>query len=191
MEDDTRISVDALDNRASSQLAGHRLLFNIVAGILLSLIMVSSTYSFDGYRKGFVLGFGIGPGVCFDLPNRPGANWGIHSDLKLGVGLNDGILFHYTGKQFWHGITEGTRGDVYTVIQPSLGISYYLEPQAPAFFWTTGCGLSAALFIETGLCYFIGAGYEYSSHLNLEFNVIYNVEPGIFNLSLTLNVLGY
>lgn len=165
--------------------------------ILLLFLMVPDVHSFDGHRKGFLLGFGAGPGVWYDLRLRPGANWGIHSDFKIGLGLNDRVLLHYTGKQFWHDITEGTLGDVYTIIQPSIGISYYSKPVPPSLFGAAGLGYSSHFagegtpIIRNSLCVHAGIGYELISHWNLEFDAIYNAKPEVFNLALTFNVLAY
>lgn len=70
-----------------------------------SLLLCADAHAFDGQRKGFVLGFGAGPGHL-DFGQEKESTWGVQTDLKIGAGLNDQTLLHYTGKQIWH--SDGT-----------------------------------------------------------------------------------
>jgi len=147
--------------------------------------------AFDGDRRGFVLGFGAGPGLC-------AGQWGLETDLKIGKGLTDRTVLHYSGKQIW----VVTDGGFFTAGYPSIALTVFDHPRSPSGYFTVGGGLGilGAAFGDfggvaaLGPSAFIGFGYEFTPHGAVELHLGGSL-PGegvlLTNASLTLNVLGY
>jgi hypothetical protein len=160
-----------------------------------SLLLFADARAFDGHRQGFVLGFSAGLGHL-DFGQERESTWGVQTDLKLGAGLTDQTLLHYTGKQIWHSDDNIT----YTEAMPMLGVTHYLKPQGPSVF-LSGAGGAAILAAFTGgdaggvvgPAGFVGGGYEFARHFQVEAGVavMLNEPFTLYNFSVTVGVLGY
>src|SRR4030065_1361743 len=101
--------------------------------LVLFLFVTSTVWGFNGMRKGFILGGGLGLGMTsyqeelsgykFDRVNR----FAIMTDFKIGYAPNQQWEIYYSDKSSWfdyYGITAlhsfGT-----------AAVSYYITPMAP------------------------------------------------------------
>ena len=152
-----------------------------LVGIFVAIILVGSTtdaIAWDGQRKGFVMGFGVGPGLFFppythrfDPDIKPQV--GVHVDFKIGYALTNQILVHYSGTTYFR--TSGDRGK-WSFVWPSLAVSYYLKPEAPSFHLGGGIGgmVGAPVggdWLRWGNTVHISAGYEVARHWDLGLTV--------------------
>lgn len=166
----------------------------LALAFVLTLLGAVEAHAFDGHRKGFVLGFGAGPGYL-DFSQGIESSFGVQTDFKIGVGLNEQNLLHYTGKQIWHVENDIT----YTEALPMIGLTHYMKPEAPSPFVSGGAGLGFLATFEddiggdAGPATYLSAGYEFARHWNVELGVAVTWVEGarFYNASLTLNVLGY
>jgi len=111
----------------------------VVAGFLVSMVLVSSASAFDGLRKGFVLGGGLGL--------APTASWDadIIDDSGTGFGLN--LLIGYAWDEYNMIVYEGNIAGYKSIadIRVSQGFNgaswyHYFGPQGKSFFTTAGLG---------------------------------------------------
>lgn len=145
--------------------------FTLVIGIFLTSTP-HSTLAFNGERKGFVLGFGLGwGGVRPDSPADPSLMVG-DMNLKLGVGISDRLLIYYSGHT---GLaTDGDVGAGY--MRPSVAGAFYLRPGSPSFYFLTELGTtvdldnynSGDIGLTVGPTVSLGVGYEVARHWSFE-----------------------
>ncbi len=192
--------------------------FFLILIVLITLFLIVSANAFDGKRKGFILGFGIGPGFTSFTQKLAGYDYyygwmeiesdretkvGIMTDFKIGYAPTDFYEIYYTSKVSWFGM-ESVGGDV-TITNGlgALGTTYYFKPVAPSPFIAGGIGFStwSAPFESNtdtwiGFGLFAGAGYEFTRHLNAELDLIwgkpgkteYGIEASTNALSVKLTV---
>lgn len=171
-------------------------LFAVLAGL------AAPSLAFDGHRRGFFLGGGLGPGYTswsHDYPDslvvpsdsgftaithRSGNNAALATDLRIGFGFSNRWLVFYDKRINW--IFSGTDATV-ADITTTVATSYYFKEVHPAAYLIGGAGLSAW---EThyryasgsprwlGSGYFGGAGYEMNRWLSAEGTVSYGRPSG-------------
>lgn len=170
----------------------NRCIICILTGIIL-ICLAASADAWDGQRKGFLLGFGIGPGftsftqrvaasdpswggtvsLVSDRENKPG----VMTDFKIGYAPDDYWAIYYTSKVSWFGM-ENALGDNVTVANGlgAAGITYWFQPHYPSPFVAGGVGFSTwGLPLEdpapdtwVGPGFFAGGGYEFSRNVSVE-----------------------
>jgi len=163
----------------------------VFVGFML-FCLASNAHAWDDQRKGFLLGFGIGPGftsftqkvtvdyfgggtesVESDRENKVG----VMTDFKIGYAPDNSWAIYYTSKVSWFGMTNALGSDV--TIANGLGavaVSYWFNQQAPSPFIAGGIGFSTwSLPFEDnppdtwmGAGLFAGGGYEFSRHWSIE-----------------------
>lgn len=150
--------------------------------MLLSLSLAPSVSSaFDGNRKGFVMGMGLGVHVVdVSLEAENGNHAGISSSFRLGYGINDRLQVYYVNNVSWY------NRDGFTVLYglSGLGASFFLTQSLPAFYLTGALGYASydgydddvslfddsAGFVFEGNAYgyMLGAGLEIKKHISVE-----------------------
>ncbi|MEZ5357374.1 MAG: outer membrane beta-barrel protein [Candidatus Zixiibacteriota bacterium] len=140
--------------------------------VLVLIILVSSAAAFDGQRKGFVLGGGLGFSPVLysktDVFDYSETNAGVGLNLFLGYAWDEQNMLLYEGN------VAGYQSNGYnnsTVVMGFDGISWYHYFDLPGqtFYSTIGLG-TYNLQIEDGPDYdlgygvMIGGGYEFSRH---------------------------
>ncbi|UCD85975.1 MAG: hypothetical protein JSU92_07220 [Deltaproteobacteria bacterium] len=187
-----------------------------VLGVLICCIVLSiatEVSAWDGQRRGFILGFGLGPGLTSltiesggetsDRENRSG----LQTDFKIGGAPSNQLQIYYTNKVSWYKEDEVLYGEdvTFTCGLSAVGVSYYLLPESPSAFFSGCIGISSwdAPFEEdldinwTGFGFFVGAGFEFSRYWNAEFDFVWGepseggVSINALSLMLTINVIGY
>lgn len=183
---------------------------NLVLVACLVVIIALDASAFDGKRKGFTLGFGVGAGAAniekiSSYREYKDSIYGICTDLTLGWGVSDKVIIHYAGRQQFFFDENG-----WFVGFPGLGISFFVEQQAPSVLIMVGAGGFAGVGIESvglgsahsvgGVGPYFGIGYEWSRHFAAEFVVggsleaireAFETDHQIYWFSLSVHYLGY
>jgi hypothetical protein len=172
---------------------------------------VSSSDAFDGQRKGFILGGGIGGGQAHvqqtlsgpatagfsadELQSDRTGYGSVVTDFRNGGAFNNQRLLNYDNQVWWFN-TENALGSEETFLFGIglLGASYYFKPQAPCFyalatigvatFGTTDDYSGAGSVGVSG-----GIGFELARHWSIEAVVGWG-KPDESESSLTLETDG-
>ncbi len=152
--------------------------------LILSLLVSSAAWGFDGQRKGFVLGGGLGLGMTsfqeelggykFDRINKFAAM----TDFKIGYAPNPQWEIYYSDKSSWFDVGSA-------IALHGLGtaaINYYWKPSAPTFYVSGGLGFSTISTpfenntdTDIGVGFFAGAGYEFVKHFAVQFDFMFGM----------------
>ena len=154
----------------------------VLAGILLFASAVQ-VRAFDGQRKGFILGGGLGLGVTsytidsdfFGESDRFN-EFSFMTDFKIGYAPSEQVEIYYSSKGSWW----GEDGITFLHSYGTAAISYYFLPQSPSFYISGGLGFSSlsAPFedntdTDIGFGIFFGGGYEFVRHFAVEADLMY------------------
>ncbi len=171
------------------------LLFFIVCFVLT---MTVDVFAFDKERKGFILGFGLGPGYCDysqTIDTATGARiddenlskMAFFTDFKIGYAPSNQLMIYWLSKVNWFGredtiqTTTSTRKEAITVANGvgGLGITYFFKPEAPSVYITIGGGFSTRSepFRGTDPWWAYGlagsVGWEFQTNWSLELSAIW------------------
>jgi hypothetical protein len=150
----------------------------VIIGVLLTILLVSTAVAFDGHRKGFVLGGGLGfaPIVKWEMEESPedGVPYG-HDETRAGVGLNLLIGYAWDDKNMI--VYEGNAAGFTTAVSDksaAQGFSgaawyHYFGPAGKTAFTVVGLGLYSydAEYDDPhdgGFGMLLGGGYEFARH---------------------------
>jgi len=142
------------------------------------------------------LGAGVGQGkLSWNDYSIDGT--GLATDFKIGGGPSSQVLLYYSNRVVWYS-PSGYSG-TWSNAMSAAGLSYFLEPQAPSFFFSGGLGLGAigdsdGTDSESGFGLTLGAGYEIVQNLIVEFTYMHaslDNDYSISNLMLTVSWLAY
>src|SRR5512138_3236155 len=110
---------------------------SVMALVILIVCLAATSFAFDGNRKGFILGGGLGLGMTSytqtlsgfgESLTRDRENKGAFiTDFKIGFGANEQTEIYYSSKVSWFGM-ENVYGDNVTIANGSsaLGVSHSL-----------------------------------------------------------------
>ena len=177
-----------------------RKLVLLILIVLITLFLIVNAYAFDGKRKGFFLGGGLGPGLTLQKETIEYSGWfegqesetsgweskfGLVTNFKIGYAPSNLLEIYFTVKDSWYGSTIYWWGlESEDVVMASgfwgPGVTYYFKPEAPSYFITGGFGLSTLSLpfesdaeIKFGGGLFAGAGYEFKCHFNVELDLMF------------------
>lgn len=156
--------------------------------LTLLFIDAPTAQAFDGYRRGFVLGGGLGPGVLFGKQSVRGfgesaqSDWesefALVTDFHIGAGINDKLVLYYSSRVNWFWPYDG--GTTLTNGIGTVALNIYTEPTAPSVYFTVGLGLTSldAPFEDDaeasyGPGFRLGVGTEFNPHWSMEFALTY------------------
>jgi hypothetical protein len=185
----------------------------------LTLGIATSASAFDGQRKGFILGGGIGPGLTSytqtietplgDTTSDRENKFGLQTNFVIGLGVTEQVLVYYSNRVSWFSF-ENALGNNVTITNGLGGVcvAYYFQPVAPSPYINGTLGLSMwdAPFEEGAEAWYgfgvgIGGGYEFARHYSVEADLFWGKpgkeESGIkassnaLTIRVTINALAY
>ncbi len=157
--------------------------------LVLSLFVVSSAFGFDGVRKGFVLGGGLGLGMTsytikvndpfFGSFETDRVNdFAFMTDFKIGYAPTNQVEVVYSDKSSW--FSESSTTFLHGIGTATL--NYYLKPEGPTPYISGGLGLAtlSAPFesntsTSTGFGFYVGGGYEFAKHFAVALDLMYGL----------------
>ena len=200
----------------------------LAVGAALLIVLPGASSAFDGDRAGFIFGLGLGLGKATQSADASesfgGAdvsvgidisNTGVATDFKLGGGVNEKVWVYYHSRSIFYTYdfefedpwSGSSFSESITTVQgiSGIGVSYFLEPEAPSFFFTGTLGAGGIVEMsdgdsggEVGLGFEIGAGYEFSPSFFVEAAIMRAVldemagaEFSVSNALVTVSWVGY
>jgi hypothetical protein len=175
--------------------------------------------AFDGQRKGFILGGGLGLGSTdfeqsidvgpFSSVSGGESTFSFQTNFKIGYAPSEQMEIYYFSHQAFFGMENILRNNV-TIASGvgGAGVTYFFKTQVPSFFIAGGIGMAMwALPFEsnadtwTGFGLTASGGYEFSRHVSFEVGITYG-EPSLRVLGVdfttkattiraTINALAY
>jgi len=180
--------------------------FYVIMCAVVFTLTSNNVFAFDGERKGFILGGGLGAGY---LSNSVSVNSFSDTDsravfltnFKIGYAPSNTLEIYYISKVSWWGASDIT----FILGLSAIAATIYIDNTTETgWFIAGGLGLSAlSAPFETdvessnGFGLFGGGGYEFSSHWSVELDLLYSTitERGAdfnsFGVLLTVNVLAF
>lgn len=178
-----------------------------VTATAISLVLIicaaSDISAMDGERKGFILGFGIGPAITSftqtvayqgqEVTSDRENKFGLGTDFRIGYAPSNHLMIYYTNKVTWLSMENVLNEDV-TIVNGVglLGVSYYFEPESPSLYLTGTLGTSTWGDYEelgdawSGFGIGAGVGYEIARYWSVEGNIIYG-NPGDSEMGVDVN----
>lgn len=223
METSLKIKVKCpiLTRRAKITIGGLKMIkfFGKVLAIIVVLTIATNVYAWDGQRKGFVLGFGLGGGYTTftqtvevsgvsetgDRENK----FGVNSDFKIGYAPSNQLLIYWMSNVNWFNL-ENVLGDNVIIANGvgGVGFTYYFSPADKSAYLRGGIGGSTWMApfdsdIDNWYGFGVvgGFGYEFAKHWSIEAVAMWS-NPSIeilgidfktnaLSFAITLNILGY
>ena len=162
----------------------------IMMCVFIFALTSTKVFAFDGQRKGFIVGGGLGGGFLsnkFSLgPSSNTASQGvILTEFKIGYAPSNTLEIYYINKGSWWRETffEGSffeDGGTALLALSAVGVTKYLGTSGTGLFVTGGLG--PAIFDSPskldvhpsiGFGLFGGVGYEFSKHWSVQADVLY------------------
>jgi hypothetical protein len=181
----------------------------VILAVVLVFLLAISTWAFNGQRKGFILGGGLGFGVTSytqtidmnghsEISNRE-SKGAFNTDFRIGYASSEQFALFYDNKVAWFSFTNAYNDDVIVSSgATAIGISYYLTQFTSSTYITGGIALASwSLPFEDnapdpwqGFGIYGGVGHEFARHLSAELNLVYG-NPGIDEdgISISANTL--
>ena len=194
-------------------------LYSAVALALGILILIAGTArAFDGNRSGFLLGFGLGSGythvtqtVTSSYVGDTSASedkFGVASEFKIGAGIGEQFQLYYVNRLNWFSADSAGGSTTFTAGVGLVGVSYYLEKEAPSIYlmgligvstWDTPFEDNGSSSVGFGIG--AGAGWEFARHFSFEGTVNwgnpsddssgFHVDTRFTTVLLTVNAIAY
>ena len=177
----------------------------LFASIFL-LCSFGNAHAFDGERKGFILGGGIGLGMTSFTQSLGGFGERISgdretkpsfvTDFKIGGGVSEQVLLYWTSRVSWFSL-ENILADTVTIASGTagVGVTYFPNPESN-FYLLGGLGLAtwgtpfeSGTSPSIGLALLGGIGFELSPHWTLDITLsIGNSSDTVSGIELTNDV---
>jgi opacity protein-like surface antigen len=190
-------------------------LLTATVGLALVVMVATTATAFDGYRKGFILGGGLGFGLTNfsqelnDMSSDSETNLGVGTDFVIGGGINEKMMIHWVSKVAWTSM-ENVFGNSVTIASGFGGaaLTGFINEVPPSLYWTVGLGFTSwsAPFesgstASYGFGLLGGLGYEFTKHWTVEGGVTYGqpketegsleLTTKALNFTVVVKVLGY
>lgn len=155
--------------------------------VLLLLIGTQSATAFDNQRSGFVLGFGVGPGLVSytqTIDREPQGSmtsdrqndFALMTDFKIGGAPSNHTQVYWISRVSWFSLDNALNEKV-TIANGfgGVGVSHFFHPRTPSMYLMFAAGfVTWATPFEsesdtwTGLGVSGGLGYEFRQHWSVE-----------------------
>lgn len=172
----------------------------LVAPLPGGLVAQADWAANESRRSGFIIGFGLGPGVSFFTGGQESdTKVGVATDFRIGAQLGPTAQVYWVSKvNFTGGTLRGfDRGDLMTTGVGGLGVTILPSPQvhlsAGVGFGTLGfLDLDGGSDAEYGFGFTAGVGYEFADLWILDVSGSY-IRPGddIFWFKIGINILSH
>lgn len=139
-----------------------------------------SAAAFDGMRKGFSLGLGLGMHHLDNNISSPyfiyhEAEVGAATSFRIGYGFNEKFSLFYQRNASWF---DGS-GETYIVGLTGVGANYYFSESVPSKYLIAAVGagdystpmLAYDRDVTDGSALLVGFGYEFKQHRSVEINL--------------------
>jgi hypothetical protein len=184
--------------------------------LITILFLVANANAFNGKRKGFIIGGGLGAGFT-TFKETVTSDWlgileesqrenkfALATNFKIGYAPSDFLEIFFTVKDSWFSSKVYFFGESAgeDVIMASgfwgPGVTYYFNPEAPSYFITGGVGVSTLSLpfeshseIKFGGGVYAGAGYEFRDHFYVELDLGYGKPSSLslFGIGSSTNVM--
>lgn len=163
----------------------------VIRTLFLLLLISVSASAFNGGRRGFVLGGGIGFGPVASIsedgrPYSKKENSGVAVNFMIGYAWDEQkMIVYFRDAVIYEAefVVLGFGGDKNVVLNVAQGFSgvgyfHYFGEQGSSAFLTAGLGLQDYTFLdndvasyETGFGFLIGGGYEFRPHVQVYMNL--------------------
>jgi len=162
--------------------------FSLPFGLALCL-SVSTASDVVAQRSGFIIGFGVGPGVAVGDPTVDNAV-GLATDFKIGAMLGESIQLYYSGK--WNLLLDAE--DLVATGVGGLGVTYQM---ASGFNINGSVGLATYTDFDndrhSGFGLGAGFGYEFADLWVLNLGGTWGIldDDHIINIAATISILSH
>ena len=166
--------------------------------LLSFLVLSSQLLAFDGQRKGFILGGGIGGGYLhyvesYGFPVSGLKTFAVATNFKIGYAPSNSLEIYYINSVSWFGYSQAA----FIIGVTGLGLTKYLNPNGTGFFVSGGIGLSFYQPFEagdedrpaTGFGLLGGIGYDIAKHWSIQGDILYTTMNG-YGYGLRITSLG-
>jgi hypothetical protein len=156
---------------------------------------------FDGQRKGFVLGGGLG-GVYLFWPGYGGdrQNLAFTSNFKVGYAPSNSFEVYFINPLSFYMDDQ----EPYLIGASCIGVTKYLKPEGKGVFLCGGIGVTSSWLLEAGSPSYLdhpfngfgafgGIGYDIGKHWYIQADLLYtNVDYGPrWGFRVTLNTVAF
>lgn len=165
--------------------------------LLVSMALAAQALAFDGKRKGFILGGGIGGAyLSYDLDGPSASKFSLATNIKIGYAPSESFEIYFLNSVSWF----VNHGYAYVMGSGNVGVTKYLKPEGKGVFLFAGAGLSLFAAVPWGglvggLGLIGGVGYDLGRHRSIQVDVVYTdmKEEMISSVSfrVTINFLAF
>ncbi|UCD64811.1 MAG: hypothetical protein JSW34_05085 [Candidatus Zixiibacteriota bacterium] len=176
-------------------------LTRVLSVAILILLIASSASAFDGLRKGFVLGGGLGmaPVVRTSIFDADDSRGGVGLHIVIGYAWDEYNMIVYESN------VAGAEAGRVTYAQGFGGPAWYhyFGPQGKSFFTVVGLGFYSYQIEDedlndSGGGYLIGGGYEFARHFQVAMylsggktELLGLIDMGHNNLSILISAVAF
>jgi len=166
----------------------HKLVLAALIGVFI-ICFAAPGFAFDKQRKGFILGFGLGPGYASYTETKDSSGTEVRSfdeskisffsDFKIGYAPNNQWMVYWMSKGAWFGVDSSVVDEEVEDVMAlggvgGIGVTYFFRPEAKSLYVSAGVGFSSwSLPFEgndpwTGIGFTGALGYEFSPNWTVE-----------------------
>lgn len=176
--------------------------------LLISMLFASTASALGGERKGFFVGFNVGPAITsFTQTLNVGGQsinadrenkFGLGTDFRIGYAPSNQAMIYYTNKITWFSMENALgSNEIFVNGVGLLGVSYYMQPTHPSIYLTGTLGVSTWGIMDdinnawNGFGLGAGFGYEFTKYWSVEAIVIWgNPGDSLSGIDVSTNAIG-